>query len=290
MALRIQDLCDSPEGASVSDVYLPGMNAAPVILSVDQQRALSVVRSADAGALVPPRTPMDSGLQFVEVTIALSDLASGGSVEFKQAGVELVFSQVGSSPGALVKLKAGGTLSTLAPGCRMAQPFEGFTLQAATGCATSGTARFIVVKNLGYNYQEPVTIAPGNQLTTLLGTVASDGSLEFVSVVPDTNPSGESPSGSFDVSGFRAIDVYCDLGAANRFATVNVWFKPRGSTQWFLNQSAQVSSMSAVVANLTSTPALQQFTMGLFGEAGKLYLNSDTSGFGNVGFHVKGIY
>lgn len=283
MALRIQDLCDSPEGASVSPAY-PALN-----LSTDQLRALSVVDSAKASALSVARVPMDSGLQFVEVDIALSDLASGGSVEFKQAGVELIFSQVGSSPGALVKLKAGGTISRLAPGCRMSQPFEGFTVQAATGCATSGTARFIVVKNTGYDYQEPVSIAPGNQLTTLLGSVDSAGALEFVSVATDTNPSGESPAGSFDVSGFKAIDVYCDLGASNRYATLAVFFKPRGSTQWFQNQGATVSSFAAVDPYLTTTPAYQQFTMGLYGESGKLYF-TPVNAFGAVGFHVKGVY
>lgn len=262
----------------------------PVQLSDAQKMGLDVVRLVQAGTDAVKLRTVDEALQFQEFSVNLATLASAGAVEFPLSGVELIFSQVGSSPGAALKIKTAGVLSTIVPGCRFSQPFSGFTIEAASGCATSGTARLIVVKSKGYDYQEPIAIVAGGQLTTLLGSVAADGSLQFVSVVPDTNPSGESPSGSFDVSGFRAIDVYCDLGAANRYATVNVWFKPRGSTQWFLNQATQITSMSAVVANLTTTPAYQQFTMGPFGEPGKLYLNSDTSGFGNVGFHVKGIY
>ncbi len=279
MALGISQLCDAP-GAGMSDVRL----------SPEQQMGLDVARLVQAGADAIKLRSVDEALQFQEFSVDLATLASVGAIEFPIAGVELVFSQVGSSPGAALVVKGAGTLSTIVPGCRFSQPFAGFTLLAAAGCATSGTARLIAVKSKGYDYQEPVAIQAGTRLTTLLGSVASDGSLEFVSVTPDTNPSGASPSGSFDVSGFRAIDVYCDLGAANRYATVNVWFQPRGSTQWFLNQSAQVTSMSAVAANLTTMPAFQQFTMGLFGEPGKLYLVSDTSGFGAVGFHVKGIY
>lgn len=260
-------------------------------LSPEQQAALRIVQAVEQSRDAKQLVQMDAGFQFREIIFNLADLAAlgaGGALPFRESGVEVIFSQYGSSPGALLQINAGGVLTKIGRGARLRQPFEGFTISAAEGCATTGFARFVVIKNPGYDYQEPYETDAGVRQTTLLGGTDSAGLLTFTSVNADTNPSGASPAGSFDVSGWKAIDVYLDSGADGRTFDLVCWFQPRGSTQWFQNQGAFQSF--GTTTGLTTTLRTQQFTMGLFGEAGKLYFAPVNMSAGTaVGVHVKGV-
>lgn len=205
----------------------------------------SVVRQAGEA----PPVDMSSGSPFLDIPFDLATINTAGAAGVPASsfnGVKVLYRREGSAAGGRLNFISAGRVTRIYPGCWFKAPVTGGSLQIADNSTTVGTALFTIIKNEGYDFREPPYDVQPATPTVLLGTVAADGAVTYVTVAENTDPTGSAnPTGSFNVTGFSKIRLLINTLTAAANATsfdLIPWSNPTpGIDNWFEQGTQRVS-------------------------------------------------
>jgi len=247
-----------------------------------QQDVLSVLDAMGQHGV--GRIPLNQSTPFSILTLDLADTKLAAGNNYPLTGYGILYRRTGSSPGGRLTLDWGGNQLTLYPGDRITGYFERFSLARAASSASTGTAILVVLTREDAIYEEPPFGASGvlNDATDILGSIGSG-----VSVNINTVPSGANPTGSFTVSGFKRIRVWCLGNNANTGGfDVIPWVQDSAGTWW----EQGVETVTFPDTTGASAAINRVFIMNVFPSA-KMYfeIRNLTGAATAVSFYVQGI-
>lgn len=166
---------------------------------LDASLAQSVQKATAANAA-------SASLPFQDFPIDLATLNTAGvaGLPFNLSGVRLIYRREGSAPGGRIDYVSGGRLTRMYPGCVVDAPLGAGNLYIASGSCIVGTALFTVVQLPGYDYREPI----GNNVIVSVPPNLNLNASK--TIVKDTDPTGATPVGSFDPTGFEYVRAIID--------------------------------------------------------------------------------
>lgn len=196
------------------------------LLSPDQVG--SVLQRALLGMLEPPpRLLNHGGVHYEDVDLSDPDavLATGKPMSIDGWSVRMM--RAGSSPGARLEISFDGQTVTknFCPGQELGGGFKGFSLKRAASSARVGYARLAISTSpLAWAKEDFKTDVVQPQV--LLGALDATGAPSaYVTVAEDTDPSGATPTGAYDFSGWADLCYLIDGNSnAGNFTTSDVVF------------------------------------------------------------------
>lgn len=198
---------------------------------------------------VPERALNEVGA-FDEAVVSLATLAAAGEQQlpFNKKGVRLIYRKMGSNPGGRLDFISAGRITQLYPGCRVEAPFDGGIMKLGQGSSQVGDALFTIVKLEGYDFREPYSeggagSVPQSSNIFLLGSNAG-GTITYVTVAENTDPSGAQPTGAFMANGFSGLVLLIDGQSAAANATsfdLIPWFDPNRDGDWHEQGTQRIS-------------------------------------------------
>lgn len=196
-----------------------------------------------------PPIDLSSGSPFLDVPFDLATINAAGAVGTPAPqlnGVKVLYRREGSAAGGRLNFISAGRVTRIYPGCWFKAPVTGGTLQIADNSINVGTALFTIIKNDGYDFAEPPYDVQPATPTVLLGSIASDGTVTYVTVAENTDPTGSAaPTGSFNVTGFSKIRLLINTlsNAANATSFDLIpWSNPTpGIDNWFEQGTQRIS-------------------------------------------------
>lgn len=195
-----------------------------------------------------PPVDLSSGSPFLDIPFSLATISTAGAVGIPAPqfnGVKVLYRREGSAAGGRLNFISAGRVTRIYPGCWFKAPVTGGMLQIAENSINVGTALFTIIKNDGYDFREPPYDVQPATPTDLLGSVAADGTITYVTVAEDTDPSGAAPVGSFNVTGFKRIRLLINTlsNAANATSFDLIpWVNPTpGVANWHEQGTQRVS-------------------------------------------------
>jgi hypothetical protein len=195
-------------------------------LTPDQVGAL-MQRVALASIDPPPRLLNHGGVHYEDIDLSDPDNKLLAGQQFALDGWSIRMMRSGSSPGARLELDFDGQTVTknFTPGQSLGGGFRGFKVKRAASSARTGFARLAISTSplawAGEDFKTDV-IQPG----VLLGALDATGApLTYVTVAEDTDPSGASPAGAYDFTGWNTLAYLVDGNSnAGNFTTADVVF------------------------------------------------------------------
>lgn len=141
-----------------------------------------------------------------------------------------------SHPGTQLVIQGGGKSAPLGPGDWVHGRCEqGLVLQPGPLCPTVGTCELQLITNPTVSTKEWEGPGVGPMRQVILGTINNAGSLTFVPVTENTDPTTLlATDGVFDATGFTEIELWVDtwLDVGNKVTTADLypWFVPKGNS------------------------------------------------------------
>jgi hypothetical protein len=229
---------------------------------------------------------------FDPVIIDLAQLATKQQIDVQGQGYGIYGLVQGSHPGARVRLKMnsnGGGIPNFAVGRRARGAFGSFTVEPETGCPAVGKLNLLVMRSPVSDFDEGMEQGL-SQPVQLLGSQATGGALNFVTVAKDTDPSGATPVGSFQIDGCSKLSVLVDgLSAAANATTFDLvpWSSRQDSGNTWCEQGTQRVS---VPDSDTSGTRYRLVTFGCQGKGLMYFAVRNLQGVARtgLGFYVEG--